>query len=75
MSLLCECINGVIQGGILEGVEVDQEGDEIASLCVTKLRSMIVVDGDPNRSYLLEYFQTRTYRCKLNLLHSSPSLE
>ena len=49
MSLLYECINGVIQGGLLEGTENSQEGDDIASLCVTKLRSMIIIDGDPNR--------------------------
>ena len=49
MSLLYECINGVIQGGILEGTEGAREGEEIASLCVGKLRGMIVVEGDPNR--------------------------
>ena len=48
MSLLYECINGVIQGGILEGTDGAPEGEEIASLCVTKLRSMIELDGDPN---------------------------
>ena len=49
MSLLYECINGVIQGGILEGTEGAREGEEIASLCVGKLRGMIAVEGDPNR--------------------------
>lgn len=48
MSLLYECINGVIQGGILDGTENVSEGDKIATLCVDKLRSMIVVEGDPN---------------------------
>ena len=48
MSLLYECINGVIQGGILEGAEGIKEGDEIADLCVDKLRGMIVMEGDPN---------------------------
>lgn len=48
MSLLYECINGIIQGGILDGAEDDQEGNEIASLCVGKLRGMIMVEGDPN---------------------------
>ena len=48
MSLLYECINGIIQGGILEGTEGAREGDEIASLCVGKLRGMIMVEGDPN---------------------------
>lgn len=48
MSLLYECINGIIQGGILSEAEGTQEGDEIASLCVTKLRGMVVMDADPN---------------------------
>ena len=50
MSLLYECINGIIQGGILEGAEGTLEVEEIASLCVGKLRGMIVVEGDPNRA-------------------------
>lgn len=49
MSLLYECINGIIQGGILEGAEGTTEGDEIARLCVSKLRGMLVAAGDPNR--------------------------
>jgi AP-3 complex subunit delta-1 len=49
MSLLYECINGIIQGGIL-GSDGDVSGsDEIATLCVNKLRGMIMIDGDPNR--------------------------
>ncbi|CAD6590619.1 MAG: AP-3 complex subunit delta [Alectoria sarmentosa] len=52
MSLLYECINGVIQGGILEGTDGVGEGEEIASLCVGKLRGMIVVEGDPNLKYV-----------------------
>ncbi len=48
MSLLYECINGIIQGGILESVDGIREGEEIAALCVGKLRGMIVVEGDPN---------------------------
>lgn len=51
MSLLYECINGIIQGGILDGDESFRERDEIASLCVGKLRGMIVTDADPNRKY------------------------
>ena len=62
MSLLYECINGVIQGGILDGVEGIREGDEIADLCVGKLRGMIVMEGDPNRKYLLSYVKIRTIR-------------
>ena len=49
MSLLYECIHGIIQGGILNGTEGVYEGDQIATLCVTKLRDMIIVEGDPNR--------------------------
>lgn len=49
MSLLYECIHGVIQGGILNGTEGVYEGDQIATLCVTKLGDMITVEGDPNR--------------------------
>ena len=48
MSLLYECINGIIQGGILEGIDAVCEGDEIATLCIAKLRDMITVEGDPN---------------------------
>ena len=49
MSLLYECINGIIQGGIL-GNEDDASGaDEVAMLCVNKLRGMIMINGDPNR--------------------------
>ena len=49
MSLLYECINGIVQGGILDSAEGTHEGDEIARLCVDKLRGMLVVEGDPNR--------------------------
>ncbi|KAL8964822.1 MAG: hypothetical protein Q9183_004199 [Haloplaca sp. 2 TL-2023] len=48
MSLLYECINGIAQGGILEGTEGVREGEEIAALCVNKLRGLIIVEGDPN---------------------------
>ncbi|GAT20532.1 AP-3 complex subunit delta [Aspergillus luchuensis] len=40
MSLLYECINGLIQGGILDFDAGIEEKDEIASLCVGKLRGM-----------------------------------
>jgi AP-3 complex subunit delta-1 len=46
MSLLYECINGIIQGGILGSS--DDGSDEIATLCVSKLRGMIMLEGDPN---------------------------
>jgi len=54
MSLLYECINGIIQSGILESIEGTREGDEIAKLCVGKLRGMLVIEGDPNRECSLE---------------------
>lgn len=50
MSLLYECINGIIQGGILDSH--DEGEDEIATLCVNKLRGMIMVEGDPNLKYV-----------------------
>ena len=53
MSLLYECINGIIQGGILGGS--DEGEDEIATLCVNKLRGMIMVQGDPNCMYYRSY--------------------
>ncbi|KAK9412821.1 putative AP-3 complex subunit delta [Seiridium unicorne] len=52
MSLLYECINGIIQGGILGSGDDDSGREEIASLCVNKLRSMIMIDGDPNLKYV-----------------------
>ncbi|KAL5625480.1 hypothetical protein BROUX41_005540 [Berkeleyomyces rouxiae] len=52
MSLLYECINGIIQGGILGSEGEDSGREEIATLCVEKLRSMIMVDGDPNLKYV-----------------------
>jgi AP-3 complex subunit delta len=52
MSLLYECVDGIVDGGILASVEGTMEGDELAKLCVGKLRSMLVVEGDPNRKKL-----------------------
>lgn len=48
MSLLYECINSIIQGGILDGTHNTREEEEIATLCVSKLRGMILIEGDPN---------------------------
>jgi AP-3 complex subunit delta-1 len=48
MSLLYECINGIIQGGILDAVEGTTEGEDVARLCVGKLRGMMVIEGDAN---------------------------
>nr|POE63204.1 ap-3 complex subunit delta-1 [Quercus suber] len=52
MSLLYECINGIIQGGIMEAAEGTTDGDEVARLCLNKLRAMLVVEGDPNLRYV-----------------------
>ena len=52
MSLLYECVDGIVDGGILASIEGTTEGDELAKLCVGKLRSMLVVEGDPNRKIL-----------------------
>ena len=52
MSLLYECINGVIQGGILGDADNTTSTEEIATLCVSKLRSMITVHNDSNREQL-----------------------
>ncbi|KAK5110857.1 hypothetical protein LTR62_005568 [Meristemomyces frigidus] len=52
MSLLYECINGIVQGGIMEAAEGTTDGDEVARLCVNKLRAMLVVEGDPNLRYV-----------------------
>lgn len=50
MSLLYECINGIIQGGILGNGDDVSGAEEVATLCVTKLRSMIMINSDPNRT-------------------------
>ncbi|KAL3477827.1 armadillo-type protein [Aspergillus californicus] len=52
MSLLYECINGIIQGGILDGEGALEETHEIADICVGKLRGMVVTDFDPNLKYV-----------------------
>ena len=52
MSLLYECINGIVQGGILSNGDESIGREEIATLCVSKLRGMIMVEGDPNRKSL-----------------------
>jgi len=59
MSLLYECINGIIQGGILDGSEGTSEGEDIAHLCVSKLRGMLVIEGDPNLKYVALLALTR----------------
>ncbi|KAL2128982.1 hypothetical protein VTI74DRAFT_8390 [Chaetomium olivicolor] len=52
MSLLYECINGIIQGGILGEGEEFSAREEVASLCVSKLRGMVSVNSDPNLKYV-----------------------
>ena len=52
MSLLYECINGIIQGGIINATENGREGEELAGLCLDKLRAMILVENDPNLKYV-----------------------
>ncbi|KAI5461090.1 armadillo-type protein [Mariannaea sp. PMI_226] len=52
MSLLYECINGIIQGGILGSGDEVSGTDEIATLCVNKLRGMVIIDDDPNLKYV-----------------------
>ncbi|CCU75615.1 AP3 complex subunit delta [Blumeria hordei DH14] len=52
MSLLYECINGIIQGGILSSTDESAGGEEIATLCVSKLRGMVMVEGDANLKYV-----------------------
>lgn len=77
MSLLYECINGIIQGGIMEAAEGTTEGDEIARLCVNKLRAMLVVEGDPNLRYvaLLAFAKITASHADLVSHHSDVILE
>ena len=55
MSLLYECINGIIEGGVLDSVNGTSEGEELARLCVGKLRGMLMVDVDPNCTIKISY--------------------
>ncbi|RMY96708.1 hypothetical protein D0862_08444 [Hortaea werneckii] len=77
MSLLYECINGIIQGGIMEAAEGTTEGDEVARLCLTKLRAMLVVEGDPNLRYvaLLAFGKITSSHADLVSHHSDVILE
>ncbi|CZT18044.1 related to APL5-AP-3 complex subunit, gamma-adaptin, 107 KD [Ramularia collo-cygni] len=77
MSLLYECINGIIQGGIMEAAEGTTEGDEIARLCVNKLRAMLVVEGDPNLRYvaLLAFVKITSSHADLVSQHQDVILE
>lgn len=52
MSLLYECVSGIIQGGILDGADSGVNVEEVADLCISKLRGMIMLEGDPNLKYV-----------------------
>ena len=77
MSLLYECINGIIQGGIMDAAEGTTEGDDIARLCVNKLRAMLVVEGDPNLRYvaLLAFTKITSSHADLVSQHQGVILE
>ncbi|KXS98181.1 hypothetical protein AC578_6404 [Pseudocercospora eumusae] len=77
MSLLYECINGIIQGGIMEAAGGTADGDEIARLCVSKLRAMLVIKGDPNLRYvaLLALAKLTTTHADLVAQHQDVILE
>jgi len=66
MSLLYECISGIIQGGILEAVDGTTEGEDVARLCVGKLRGMMVIEGDANCKLIRISIQ----RPRFSLYHS-----
>ncbi|TGZ84676.1 Adaptor protein complex AP-3 delta subunit [Ascodesmis nigricans] len=51
MSLLYECINGLIEGGLLAGISNSVDAEELASVCVMKLRGFLV-EGDSNLKYV-----------------------
>ncbi|SMR57375.1 unnamed protein product [Zymoseptoria tritici ST99CH_3D1] len=77
MSLLYECINGIIQGGIMEAAEGTTQGDEIARLCVNKLRGMLIMAGDPNLRYvaLLAFVKITSSHADLVAQHQDVILE
>ncbi|KAK4546156.1 hypothetical protein LTR36_002293 [Oleoguttula mirabilis] len=77
MSLLYECINGIIQGGIMEAAEGTTDGDEVARLCLSKLRAMLVVEGDPNLRYvaLLAFAKITSSHAELVSQHQDVILE
>ncbi|KAJ8611891.1 hypothetical protein MRB53_037687 [Persea americana] len=77
MSLLYECINGIIQGGIMEAAAGTTEGDEVARLCISKLRGMLVVQNDPNLRYvaLLAFAKITTSHASLVTEHQDVILE
>lgn len=52
MSLLYECISGLISGGLLSPIRHSPDSDELALVCVTKLRGFLTDDGDSNLKYV-----------------------
>ena len=74
MSLLYEAIHGIIEGGLLASIEGTPEGDELARLCVGKLRNMVLVEGDPNRTFSCAAYDVKNLptsssqiRCVINV--------
>lgn len=55
MSLLYECIQTSIVGGILGGSDRNGEGDLLAKVCVEKLKGFLI-DSDQNCSSLTFLF-------------------
>jgi AP-3 complex subunit delta-1 len=62
MSLLYECISGIIQGGILDAVEGTAEGEDVAKLCVGKLRGMMIIEGDSNCKLIVKLIKLQGHR-------------
>lgn len=61
----------------MEAAEGTTEGDEIARLCVNKLRAMLVVEGDPNLRYvaLLAFVKITSSHADLVSQHQDVILE
>ncbi|KAF8416710.1 adaptin N terminal region-domain-containing protein [Tirmania nivea] len=76
MSLLYECINGLISGGLLAAMGDTTEGEELASVCVTKLRGFLV-EGDSNLKYvgLLAFTKIVSTHAHLVALHQDVILD
>ncbi|KAF8472006.1 adaptin N terminal region-domain-containing protein [Kalaharituber pfeilii] len=76
MSLLYECINGLISGGLLASMGDTEEGEELASVCVTKLRGFLV-EGDSNLKYvgLLAFTKIVATHAHLVALHQDVILD
>ncbi|KAF3906627.1 hypothetical protein ABW20_dc0109161 [Dactylellina cionopaga] len=49
MSLLYECINGLISGGLLTHLAGSSDGEDLAILCVSKLREFLIEHDDPTK--------------------------